>query len=636
MRVLAKIYVVVFALAILLAISARNGHYFGYVLNGDEAGVEHKMAFAVDEARIYLPEAVSLKVIGEDEAEVLDKDGLLIGRLLHAQPQARHIIGYGSWLPLVIVFNSKNRVAGLVLQPHQETPDFIARLAEEGFFSSWNGLSASEAVALNVDAVSRATLTTRAVIDSVRLRLARHAAVDLERKNTDYTEAAKNVAGVLFILLSLLACFNRSGVSRYRTLILLTSVLVPGFMLGRFVSVELMVSWATNGIPYHTNLIMVSVLVLAIGLPLFFGRAWYCSWYCPYGAAQELLGRLCRRKIDGGEKFVSAARRLRPALLTIVVFLLLIGSRVNLNLFEPFSAFMLNSAADLVIAIALLFLVLSLFMRRPWCSCFCPSGVIVEALRFPQTFMDARQTQQGDGKMRFVEVINLLLVLVIIIQVLSSSHMAQPQSVASAQGTQTVATPAQTANSATAASGATAESENPVLHNIHQRKSVRSYTGQEVSEEQLIALVKAGMAAPTARNRQPWQFVVLRDKEIMTGLADKLPYAKMLASAAAGIVVCGDLEIAKAGNSEDMWMLDCAAATQNILLAAEGMGLGGVWTACYPYEDRMQTISTAVGLPEHILPLCVIPIGHPTGIDKPKDKWKPERLHWNRWQKPQN
>lgn len=631
MRVLAKIYVVVFALAILLAISARDGRFFGYALNGGEAGVENKIAFTVDEARVYLPEAVSLNFIGEDEAEVLDKDGLLVGRLLHTQPQARHIIGYGSWLPLVIVFNHEDKVAGLFLQSHQETPDFIARLTGDGFFSSWNGFSASEAVSLNVDAVSRATLTTRAVIDSVRLRLARHAAVDLERKNTDYIEVAKNVAGVLFILLSLLACFNRSGLSRYRTFILLASVLVPGFMLGRFVSVELMLSWATNGIPYHAHLLMVSVLVLALGLPLFFGRAWYCSWYCPYGAAQELLGRLCRRKIDGGEKFVSAARRLRPALLIIVVFLLLIGSHVNLNLVEPFSAFMLNSAADMVIAIALLFLALSLFMRRPWCSCFCPSGVIVETLRFPQVFMESRQTQQGDGKMRFVEVINLLLVFVIIILVLSSSRMIQSGPIA--QSTQTVATPAKSAILSSAAPSAFAESENPVLHNIHQRKSVRSYTGQEVSEEQLIALVKAGMAAPTARNRQPWQFVVLRDKEMMTGLADKLPYAKMLASAAAAIVVCGDLEIAKAGNSEDMWMLDCSAATQNILLAAESMGLGGVWTACYPYEDRMQAISVVVGLPEHVLPLCVIPIGYPTGIDKPKDKWKPERLHWNSWRK---
>ncbi|EKD81681.1 MAG: hypothetical protein ACD_39C01693G0001, partial [uncultured bacterium] len=157
MRVMAKIYVVVFALAVLLAIAANEGRFFGYPLNGGNTDTEMPAAFTLDEAKLYLPGAVSLRVTGEDAAEVLDLDRRRIGRLLHTQPQARHIIGYGSWLPLVVVFNSQDRIVGLVLQPHQESPDFIARLAEQKFFESWNGLSASEAVALNVDAVSRAT-----------------------------------------------------------------------------------------------------------------------------------------------------------------------------------------------------------------------------------------------------------------------------------------------------------------------------------------------------------------------------------------------------------------------------------------------------------------------------------------------
>lgn len=230
--------------------------------------------------------------------------------------------------------------------------------------------------------------------------------------------------------------------------------------------------------------------------------------------------------------------------------------------------------------------------------------------------------------MRFAEVLNLLLVIVIIIQILSTSRMVQSEPTPSAKNTLTATSVPQTSGLANAA----AAIDNPVLNNIYERKSVRNFTAAEVSEEQLTTLVKAGMAAPTARNRQPWQFVVIRDKAVMQDLAGKLPYAKMLASAAAAITVCGDLEIAKAGNSENMWMLDCSAATQNILLALESMGLGGVWTACYPYDDRMQTVATALNLPEHVVPLCVIPIGHPTGIDKPKDKWKPERLHWNQWQ----
>ncbi|MBU1107955.1 MAG: nitroreductase family protein [Candidatus Riflebacteria bacterium] len=630
MRVLAKIYVVVFALTILLAISSSGGRFFGFAMSDGEVEHGKKIPFALDEAKIYLPGAASISVLDEDEAEVLDSGGRMIGRLIHTQPQTRHIIGYGASLPLVVVLNSEEKVSGLFLQAHQESPDFIARLESLNFFKNWNGLTASEAIAAKVDAVSRATLTTQAVIDSVRLRLANHIKVDLERKKIDYVEIARSATGWLFLLISLLACYNRSGVAKYRTWILLAAILVPGFLLGRFVSLELIVTWAANGIPYQAQLFMATVMLLALGLPILSGRAWYCSWFCPFGAAQELTGKLCKRKIDGGAKFVALARLLRPLLMLVVVFLLLVGNRLNLNLIEPFSVFLLDSAAACVIWLALVFIVLSLFMRRPWCGCFCPTGVLLEVLRFPQVFQEKREPQQEAGKMKFVEVINLLLVIVIIMQVLSSSRMVQSQPNPSLQGNQTALASAQP--SVQTAQPQAVASVNPVLQNIHQRKSVRNFTSQEVSEEQLVELVRAGMAAPTAVNRQPWQFVVIRDKKAMLDLAGKLPYAKMLASAAAAIVVCGDLEIAKVGKTEGMWMLDCSAATQNILLAVESMGLGAVWTAAYPYDDRMQAVSTALSLPEHVLPLCVLPIGYPTGMDKPKDKWKPERMHWNSWQ----
>ncbi|KAF1080813.1 MAG: hypothetical protein GQF41_2627 [Candidatus Rifleibacterium amylolyticum] len=628
MRIIAKVYVIVFTLAVLIAVAGHERRFFGVDLAVASKESGAKSAFSIDEAKTYLPAAALLKPTGVDETEVYSNEGRLLGRMVHVQPQARHIIGYGSWLPLVVVFDRDEKIAGVILQAHQETPDFIERLESQGFFASWNGLTASEAVALPVDAVSRATLTTRAAIDSIRLRLASYAAVQVERARIDYLEVARSLAGWLFVLVSLLACYNRSGLAKYRTLILLAAVIVPGFMLGRFVSLELLVNWAVNGIPLQAHFFMFCVLILALGLPLFSSRAWYCSWYCPFGAAQELAGKLCRRKVDGGEKFVAASKRLRPAVLIITVFLLLAGYKFKLSLIEPFSAFLLNSAAVPVLVLAAVFLVLSLFMRRPWCNCFCPSGVIVENLRFPGVFNDKQTAPQENGKMRYAEVLNLLLVIVIIIQVLSPSRMVPSESAPPAKSAPVTATAPQTSALVSDA----AAMDNAVLKNIHERKSVRNFTAADVSEEQLTTLVKAGMAAPTARNRQPWQFVVIRDKALMKDLADKLPYAKMLASAAAAITVCGDLEIARAGNSENMWMLDCSAATQNILLALESMGLGGVWTACYPYDDRMQTVTAALKLPEHIVPLCVIPIGYPTGVDKPKDKWKPERLHWDKWQ----
>jgi nitroreductase len=168
-----------------------------------------------------------------------------------------------------------------------------------------------------------------------------------------------------------------------------------------------------------------------------------------------------------------------------------------------------------------------------------------------------------------------------------------------------------------------------VIENIHSRKSVRKYiANRPVSKEDLLTLVKAGMAAPTAKNAQPWAFVVLSERSTLDGLADALIYGKMLKAAPSAIVVCGNLE--KDANG-DLWMLDCSAATQNILLAAEAMGLGAVWATIYPYKDRLTAVAKALELPAHIVPLCVIPVGYPTGAETPKDKWKEENVKWERW-----
>ena len=169
-----------------------------------------------------------------------------------------------------------------------------------------------------------------------------------------------------------------------------------------------------------------------------------------------------------------------------------------------------------------------------------------------------------------------------------------------------------------------------VLENIHSRKSVRQYTSEPVSQEDIETLLRAAMAAPSAVNFQPWRFVVLSEREQLDALADHLPYAKMITQAPLAIVVCGET-LWMGGSENPFWAQDCSAATQNLLLAAEAIGLGAVWTAAYPDTDRCNAISKALGLPSTVQPLCVVPIGHPAGEDQPKDKWKPENIHYGRW-----
>jgi len=170
-----------------------------------------------------------------------------------------------------------------------------------------------------------------------------------------------------------------------------------------------------------------------------------------------------------------------------------------------------------------------------------------------------------------------------------------------------------------------------ILENIRNRKSVRNFTGETVTKACLLALLKAGMAAPSARNRQPLGFVAVTERTILDALGEGLPHTKMLFRAGAAIVVCGDTTIGLQEGAIDLWYQDAAAATENILLAAEAMRLGAVWSALYPYPDRENHVAKILKLPSTVNPFSIIPIGHPTGQDQPRDKFKAEKIHWEEW-----
>ena len=181
------------------------------------------------------------------------------------------------------------------------------------------------------------------------------------------------------------------------------------------------------------------------------------------------------------------------------------------------------------------------------------------------------------------------------------------------------------------------ESQKGALDTIFSRKSVRSYTQEPVSAEQTEILLKAAMSAPTGMNVQPWRFIVVTEPEVKEALAG--PRGKMIKNAPLVVVVCGETTFSRkdreTGEEVSMdnpnWTADCAAATEKLLLAAEALGLGAVWTACYPYPERMSQTISALGIPDGVTPYCIVPVGHPDSDNQPKDKWKPENIHYNKW-----
>lgn len=160
------------------------------------------------------------------------------------------------------------------------------------------------------------------------------------------------------------------------------------------------------------------------------------------------------------------------------------------------------------------------------------------------------------------------------------------------------------------------------------RRSIRSYSGETISQAQIEALLKAGMYAPSARNTQPWHFLVVDDKEVLSDFSAFHPYAKMLPEADKAILVCGDTILE---NAPGYWMVDCANATQNILLAAHAKGLGAVWLGIYPREDRMKASIELFNLPGHIRPLALVALGVPKDLPETPERFLPDRIHYNKW-----
>ena len=174
--------------------------------------------------------------------------------------------------------------------------------------------------------------------------------------------------------------------------------------------------------------------------------------------------------------------------------------------------------------------------------------------------------------------------------------------------------------------GNSAESKDYAIENILSRKSVRKYSDKEIEQEKIDIILKCAMAAPSAMNKQPWEILVINDKEKLGKIAEILPNASYSKNSQVTIIVCGDKNV-----SEKFWEQDCSAVSENILLAAESLGLGAVWCAVYPFDEKVEAVKNLFELPENIVPLNVIPMGYPETNEDAKEKYDSKKIHINGW-----
>jgi len=168
------------------------------------------------------------------------------------------------------------------------------------------------------------------------------------------------------------------------------------------------------------------------------------------------------------------------------------------------------------------------------------------------------------------------------------------------------------------------------IDNLFARRSIRRFTQDRVTDNEVERLLQAAMAAPSAGNRKPWHFVVVRDIETLQELADSHPYAKMLPTASVCIVPCGEPQESIPGRNE-YWVQDLAAATENILLAATGLGLGAVWCGVHPVPERVTAARRILSIPDGIVPFAYVAVGRPAEDKEPRTQYDPARIHRERW-----
>lgn len=169
-----------------------------------------------------------------------------------------------------------------------------------------------------------------------------------------------------------------------------------------------------------------------------------------------------------------------------------------------------------------------------------------------------------------------------------------------------------------------------MLEGILTRRSIRKYRPDPVEPEAVRRILEATFSAPSAGDQRPWHFVVIDDRATLDAIPSFHPHARMLHQAPLAILVCGDPTLER---HKGYWVQDCGAATENLLLAAHGLGLGACWLGVHTRPDREQGLRDLLGLPPHVIPFALVALGHPAEPSGAEDRYDPSRVHFNRWGK---
>jgi len=400
-----KIIEVIVLLILLTVICVRQGKFLGWEWRSQTAGdaeeaVEQASSpgdVSLEEARRIFPMATELAPMDNGICEAKDK-GTTLGFVLKSSPYSDKISGFMGPTPLLIGLDESFKIVKVLALDNLETPDFFGLVESAGLLESWNGLTPAQAAAKEVEAVSGATFSSKSVIGSMQARMAVLGNLEqLAVKATSRGSWFPDLALGIFLIVTLVAFFCPGWIRGWRVVVLAAAVLVLGVWQGRLLSMAQFIMWLANGIPLPAQWLLGVLFALSLLLPIIFGKAYYCAWVCPLGAAQGLLGDLNKKhKIRLDTRLLQWLQILRTAILLGTLLAIALGLGVDFATFEAFTLFRPHSAPVVALILGGISLVLSVWIQRPWCRFLCPLGELLETIRRTKTSKPQRSPIHND------------------------------------------------------------------------------------------------------------------------------------------------------------------------------------------------------------------------------------------------
>ena len=350
---------------------------------------KYNLTLSLENVQEYYPEADSITLIDVNMYEIFRK-GSHIGVIVNTSPLSDEIYGYNSTTPLNVYLDENGNIMKVEICENRESRGYLNKVLNSGYLDLWNGLTPKEAASHNVDAVSGCTFTSVAIAQSLQARMQ-----DLSKekgiRSLDWKLLARQICVLIVTILAAICFFVPKKTKTLRTVTLLLSIATLGFWTNSLLSLALFYNWITNGISLAIQLPILIIAILAILFPLFTKKSFYCQYLCPFGAVQEFAGMILPVRQSATDKtrqtFFSKANIfkvfavVRKIILLALLTTAALGVGLDLSEAEPFPIFNYQSIGFGVAIFAGVIIVVSVFIKKPWCNYLCPTGTLLEAFR---------------------------------------------------------------------------------------------------------------------------------------------------------------------------------------------------------------------------------------------------------------